>query len=75
MPQKFIFEYHTSLSRTKHFTKLTRSLYSGSTMPLSPARLAGGGGGARDRDQAPPHPHIQVKKYPHIEEEKKELSC
>ena len=44
-------------------------------MPLSPARLAGGGGGARDRDQAPPHPHIQVKKYPHIEEEKKELSC
>ena len=31
-------------------------------MPFSPARLAGRGGGARDRDQAPPHPDIQVGK-------------
>ena len=39
-------------------------------MPLSPARLLGGGGGARDRDQAPPHPHIQVEKCLHVEVEK-----
>ena len=50
------------MCRTIPSTKLIRSLYSGSTMSLSPARLAGGGGGARNRDQAPPHPHIQVGK-------------